>query len=155
PMAIDWAQLADISAAYEPADPKPIVMVGFNRRFSSALTKVRELVAARRLPLVVNYRVNAGYIPSDHWVQGPEGGGRNIGEACHMYDVFRALAGAPARGVTAQAIDPHGSANLRNDNFNATATYHDGSLGALTYPALGPKSLPKERIEIFCDGEAC
>src|SRR5262249_49963339 len=154
PLAIDWAQLADIAAAYERADPKPIVMVGFNRRFSPALAKVRELVADRRAPLVVEYRLNAGYIPVDHWVQGAEGGGRNIGEACHMYDVFRAIAGAAARGVTAQAIDPHGSANLRNDNFNATATYDDGSLGVLTYTALGPKSLPKERIEIFCDGEA-
>jgi predicted dehydrogenase len=56
--------------------------------------------------------------------------------------------------VTAQAIDPRGSANLRNDNFSATATYDDGSLGVLTYTALGPKNLPKERIEIFCDGEA-
>ena len=154
PLAIDWAQLADISAAYQRADPKPIVMVGFNRRFSPALAKVRELVASRRAPLVVEYRLNAGYLPVDHWVQGAEGGGRNIGEACHMYDVFRALAGAPARGVTAQAIDPRGSANLRNDNFSATAAYDDGSLGVLTYTALGPKNLPKERIEIFCDGDA-
>ena len=52
------------------------------------------------------------------------------------------------------AIDPRSTANLRNDNFSVTATYEDGSLGALTYTALGPKGLPKERIEIFCDGEA-
>jgi predicted dehydrogenase len=154
PLAIDWAQLADIAAAYERADPKPIVMVGFNRRFSPALAKVRELTANRRSPLVIEYRLNAGYIATDHWVQGPDGGGRNIGEACHMYDVFRSLAAAPAESVAAQAIDPQATAYLRNDNFSVTARYEDGSLGALTYTALGPKALPKERIEIFCDGEA-
>jgi predicted dehydrogenase/threonine dehydrogenase-like Zn-dependent dehydrogenase len=154
PLAVDWAQLSDVVAAYEQADPKPIVMVGFNRRFSPAVMKVRELVADRRSPLVVEYRVNAGYIPVDHWVQGVEGAGRNIGEACHMYDTMRALAGSPARGVTAQPIDPGSTAYLRNDNFGATATYDDGTLGTLTYTALGPKGLPKERIEIYCDGEA-
>ena len=54
------------------------------------------LVAKRRAPLVVEYRLNAGYIALDHWVHGLHGGSRNIGEACHMYDVFRFLTGAPA-----------------------------------------------------------
>jgi predicted dehydrogenase len=112
------------------------------------------MVASRRSPLVIDYRLNAGYIPGDHWVQTAEGGGRNIGEACHMYDAFRALTGAPPTGVTAQTIDPGGTAYFRNDNFAATVTYADGSLASLTYTALGPKNLPKERIEIFCDGDA-
>jgi predicted dehydrogenase/threonine dehydrogenase-like Zn-dependent dehydrogenase len=154
PLAVDWRQLAEVVDAYAAADPKPIVMVGFNRRFSPALTKAREIVAHRRAPLVIDYRLNAGYIPGDHWVQTAEGGGRNIGEACHMYDAFRALTGAPPTGVTAQTIDPGGTAYFRNDNFAATVTYADGSLASLTYTALGPKNLPKERIEIFCDGDA-
>jgi len=154
PLAIDWPQLASIAAAYERLERKPVLMVGFNRRFSPALVKVKELVAARRAPLVVDYRLNAGYIPPDHWIHGPDGGGRNIGEACHMYDVFRALAASPVRQVSAQQIDPGATAYLRNDNFTATTAYHDGSLASLTYTALGPKALGKERIEVFCDGEA-
>jgi predicted dehydrogenase len=103
---------------------------------------------------MIDYRLNGGYIPLDHWVHGPEGGGRNIGEACHMYDVFRSLAGAAVRAVTAQPIDPHGSAYLRNDNFSASVSYEDGTVATLTYTAMGPKALGKERIEIFGDGEA-
>src|SRR6185295_3562670 len=126
PLAIDWAQLAEVVEAYEALDAKPQLLVGFNRRFSPAVAKVREIVAGRRTPLVVNYRLNAGYIAADHWVQGAEGGGRNIGEACHMYDVFRSLTGAAAKAVSAHAIDPRDSAYLRNDNFVATASYEDG-----------------------------
>ena len=130
-------------------------MVGFNRRFSPALQKLQELVAGRRAPLVIQYRLNAGYIPLDHWVHGAQGGGRNVGEACHMYDVFRFLAGAPVRSIEATAIDPGALPYARNDNFAATIAYEDGTLASLVYTALGPKSgLGKEHITVFCDGEA-
>lgn len=72
-----------------------------------------------------------------------------------MYDVFRALAGSPVASIQAAPIDPQGTAYLRSDNFCATLTYEDGSVGNLVYTALGPKTgLPKERIEVFCDGKA-
>jgi predicted dehydrogenase/threonine dehydrogenase-like Zn-dependent dehydrogenase len=154
PLCLDWAQLEAVVRAYERLDRKPMLMVGFNRRFSPALTKVRELLPVGRGPLMIDYRLNAGYIPLDHWVHGPDGGGRNIGEACHMYDVFRSLAGAPVRALSAHAIDPRSTAYLRNDNFVATAAYEDGTVATLTYTAMGPKAVGKERIEIFCDGDA-
>jgi predicted dehydrogenase len=126
-------------------------MTGFNRRFSPAVQKLRERLAGRSAPIVADYRMNAGYIPLDHWVHGPEGGGRNIGEACHVYDVFDALTGAGVREVHASAIAP--SARLAaNDNFTATITYDDGSLCTLTYTALGAKEHPKERLEVYGDG---
>jgi predicted dehydrogenase len=155
PLAITWSELENVVAAYERQPAPPLLMVGFNRRFSPGIQKVREVTASRRAPLVIQYRLNGGYIPLDHWVHGPQGGGRNIGEACHMYDVFRALAGAPVTTVSAQAIMPGSLPYLRNDNFSATLTYADGSVANLTYTSLGPKSgLGKERIEVFCDGEA-
>jgi predicted dehydrogenase len=102
----------------------------------------------------MSYRVNAGYLPPDHWVQGPQGGGRNLGEACHMYDLFRYLAGAPVTSVSAAAIDPGGLAHSRSENFSATLGYRDGSVATLVYTSLGPKGLAKERLEVFADGEA-
>jgi len=103
----------------------------------------------------MQYRLNAGYIPLDHWVHGAQGGGRNVGEACHMYDVFRFLAGTPARTVDAAAIDPGALPFRRDDNFVATIAYADGSLATLTYTALGPKTgLGKEHLTVFADGDA-
>jgi len=154
PLAITWAQLHNVVAAYEALDTKPVLMVGFNRRFSPALQQVREQIRNRRAPLVIHYRLNGGYIPLDSWVHGPQGGGRNIGEACHMYDVFRSLTGAPVVSVSATSIQPGTMPYLKNDNFVATLGYADGSVATLTYTSLGPKTgLGKERIEIFADGE--
>ncbi|MCU1385403.1 MAG: oxidoreductase domain protein [Acidobacteria bacterium] len=156
PLALNWAELERVTEAHHGAGDgrAPLVLVGFNRRFSPALTMVKQLIASRRAPLVIGYRLNAGYIPLDHWVHGPQGGGRNIGEACHMYDVFRYLTAAPAKAISAEAIDPGDRPYRRDDNFSATITYEDGSLAHLLYTSLGAKSgLGKERIEIFCDGE--
>ena len=96
--------------------------------------------------------MNAGYIPLDHWVHGPEGGGRNIGEACHVYDLFDSLVGgAEVQSVVARSIAPQSDRLARNDNFTATISYDDGSLCTLTYTALGNSDHPKERLEVFCD----
>lgn len=157
PLALTRAELEDIEGFYAslPAGQKaPVVLTGFNRRFSPPLTMAVDILAGRTTPLIANYRMNAGYIPPDNWVHGPEGGGRNLGEACHIYDLFTALTGARVRSVTATAIRPSGSkAWLKNDNFVATIGYEDGSVCTLTYTAQGAKSHPKEQMEIFCDGK--
>jgi predicted dehydrogenase/threonine dehydrogenase-like Zn-dependent dehydrogenase len=153
PLAIDWAGLARVDEARSAA-PAPLLMVGFNRRFSPAVAALAGAVRQRRGPLVMSYRVNAGYLPADHWIQGPQGGGRNIGEACHMYDVFRFLAGAPLASVAATAIDPRSGPYSRSENFSAMLGYEDGSMGSLVYTSLGPRGLAKERLEVFADGEA-
>jgi len=155
PLALTWSELAEVTDTYRSLESRPLLMVGFNRRFSPAMTALKARVAGRRAPLVIEYRLNGGYIPLDHWVQNEQGGGRNIGEACHMYDVFRFLTGAPAVSIVAEAIDPGGLPYRKNDNFSATIRYEDGSLAHLLYTSLGPKAgLAKERVEVFCDGEA-
>ena len=154
PLALSWRELDRIAAVYHGLESAPLLLVGFNRRFSPALTMIKTLIDGRRAPVVVEYRLNAGYIPLDHWVHGPQGGGRNIGEACHMYDVFRFLAAAPVKSIAATPIDPGTLPYQRNDNFSATIGYENGSLAHLLYTSLGPKTgLGKERIEVFCDGE--
>jgi predicted dehydrogenase/threonine dehydrogenase-like Zn-dependent dehydrogenase len=155
PLAITWDELDRVVKSYSELATAPLLMVGFNRRFSPALQALQKRLAVRRAPLVIQYRLNAGYLPLDHWVHGPQGGGRNIGEACHMYDVFRFLTGAPVRSIDAAAIDPGALPYARSDNFAATIAYEDGSIASLVYTALGPKTgLGKEHITVFCDGEA-
>lgn len=155
PLALSWDELERVLEAHDRHGADRTVMVGFNRRFSPAVQRLSAELRSRTAPIVATYRVNAGRIPLDHWVQGPQGGGRNLGEACHMYDVFRSLTGAPVASISATPIDPGGLPLLRNDNFSATLTYEDGSLCTLVYAAVGPKSgLGKERIEVLVDGEA-
>lgn len=144
----------DAIEAFYAANPNgPLLMTGFNRRFAPAVSAAREAIKGRLSPMIVNYRMNAGYIPSDHWVHGPHGGGRNIGEACHIYDLFNALTGSQPVEVQARSIVPASGHWRRDDNFVATVRYADGSLCTLTYTSLGSKEFPKERFDIFVDGK--
>jgi len=153
PLALNEEELAEIEAYLSQASSAPLLMTGFNRRFAPAITEARKLLAGRTSPMIVNYRMNAGYIPSDHWVHGSQGGGRNIGEACHIYDLFNALTGSLPTEVHAVSVVPTSDYWRRDDNFVATIRYEDGSVCTLTYTALGSKDYPKEQAEIFVDGK--
>jgi predicted dehydrogenase len=100
----------------------------------------------------VHYRVNASYLPLNHWTQDPAiGGGRIIGEACHFIDFITFLVGEVPISVSAHALPDNGK--YREDNVSTTFVFADGSLGVVDYLANGDKSFPKERIEIFCAGD--
>ena len=129
-------------------------MVGFNRRYSPHGRQAREFFAGRREPLVMAYRVNAGAIPREHWVQDPEsGGGRIIGEGCHFIDYMQFVCGAPVTSVRGQAIARH-SSGITEDQCVLTFTFADGSVGTLIYAAGGDKALAKERFEAFGAGKS-
>jgi predicted dehydrogenase/threonine dehydrogenase-like Zn-dependent dehydrogenase len=153
PLAMSEQDLAPIVAFYDKNPNGPLLMTGFNRRFSPAVSEAKRLLAGRTSPILVDYRMNAGYIPPDHWVHGAQGGGRNIGEACHIYDLFNALTGSEPVDVHAMSIVPKSKYWRRDDNFVASVRYADGSVCTLTYTAMGAKSYPKERAEIFVDGK--
>ena len=150
PLALNYAQLAEIQAALEQ-QPALLLMVGFNRRFAPLAQRLSEFLRDRQEPLVAHYRVNAGFLPLTHWLHDPEqGGGRIIGEGCHFIDFLAFLIGAPPIAVHAQALPDGG--RYREDNVLLTFTFPDGSLGTVSYLANGDKAFPKERLEAFCGG---
>jgi predicted dehydrogenase len=126
-------------------------MVGFNRRFSPFALHLKDFLADCREPLVIYYRVNAGYIPSTHWVHDPlQGGGRLIGEGCHFIDLLTNLVGQPPVSVITQALPDQG--RYREDNVIMNFSFPEGSIGMVSYLANGDKSFPKERVEVFAGG---
>jgi len=144
PLCLTEADLLEIVRAWEGAG-QPRLMVGFNRRLSPHTLRVHELLAGRRQPLAIHYRVNAGYIPPQHWVHDPvEGGGRILGEGCHFVDLASALVGAPAVRVSAEAVSPDGAVAL--------LSYPDGSVATVAYVSGGHPKVEKERIEVIGAG---
>lgn len=134
-----------------PSTVHGLLTVGFNRRFAPLAQQLAAHFAHRTEALYMHYRVNAGYIPLNHWTQDPKiGGGRIIGEACHFIDFLTFLVGAPPVTVTAHALPDGGK--YREDNVSMTFTFSDGSMGVVDYLANGDKSFPKERVEVFCAG---
>jgi predicted dehydrogenase len=153
PLALTQQELDGISSFYRANPTGPVLMTGFNRRFSPFMKRIREIVTERSGPMMINYRMNAGHIPADNWVHGAEGGGRNLGEACHIYDLFTFLTGARLKSLSAHAIRPSSSHYGITDNFAASMQFDDGSVATLMYTALGSKAHPKERMDIYVDGK--
>ncbi|NQU87002.1 MAG: Gfo/Idh/MocA family oxidoreductase [Mariniphaga sp.] len=130
-----------------------ILLTGFNRRFSKYFEYIKSQVDKRINPLLINYRMNAGYQPLDTWYHSDIGGGRNLGEACHIYDLFTYLTGAKAVDTKVAKIAPATKYFSGSDNFIATTTFDDGSIATLTYTALGNNNFPKETMELYFDGQ--
>ena len=130
----------------------PVLLTGYNRRHSPHAAALALALRGRNGPLALDYRVNAGPLPADHWVYGAQGGGRNLGEACHMYDFFGFLTGSRCIRVQAQAGSSAKTGLRRDDNFTASLGFEDGSIATLLYTALGAADHPKERLECFWDG---
>lgn len=151
PLAISAEEVESIAAALAE-NPQARLMVGFNRRFAPLSTRLKAWLENRSEPLYAHYRVNAGYLPPSHWLHDPaQGGGRLIGEGCHFVDYLTFLTGQLPLSVSASALPDQD--RYRQDNFQITFTYPDGSVGTLTYLANGDKAFPKERVEVFCGGK--
>jgi polar amino acid transport system substrate-binding protein len=146
PLCLTYEELEQIADLKRKA--KTAVMVGFNRRFAPLTTKLKKQLPEGTMSMI--YRVNAGAIPKDSWIQDLEtGGGRIIGEACHFIDYMTHLNGSLPVSLSATALpDPEGL----NDTVNILIEFSNGSTGVVAYYANGAKSLPKEYIEVHTSG---
>lgn len=156
PLAINHDELADVEKAYKAAHAagvRPRLMVGFNRRFSPQVQKMKALLMSVNEPKSFIMTMNAGAIPADHWTQDLEiGGGRIIGEACHFIDLMRFLAGSAIVSIQARRMGDAPGAVITEDNAAITLGFADGSFGTIHYLANGAAGFPKERVEVFAAG---
>jgi predicted dehydrogenase len=151
PMALDTAQLSDLLEAYRKTKNQHLI-IGFNRRFSPHIVKIKKLLVGRNEPLAMSMTVNAGIIPQDNWNHDPAvGGGRIIAESCHFIDLMSHLAESPVLNVSAVQFGSRSA--VLNDKVTIQLDFEDGSIGAINYFSNGSKSYPKEKMEIFCEGK--
>lgn len=152
PLAISREELETIRGIVEAKNDR--VMVGFNRRFSASVRAVKGNFAGVGEPLVMLYRVNAGFIPLESWVQAESQGGRIIGEGCHFIDTMQFLTDARPVSVYAAAIGSR-NAQVRNaDSVSITVRFSDGSVGTLLYLANGDGAISKEYLEVHGGGRS-
>ena len=155
PLCLNVEELKEIvevqSAICNPQSAMSVLMVGFNRRFSSHVEKIRELLQNRGEPLAMSFMVNAGIIPPDVWVHDPEkGGGRIIGEACHFIDLLSYICGAKIVSVASAQMGK--GVAVKEDKMSMVLSFEDGSVGTVNYFGNGSKSYPKEVLEVFSEG---
>ncbi len=151
PLAISEEDLKPIEEFYEGDGKKPLLMVGFNRRFSKYVQEIKVHTDKRINPLFIHYRMNAGYIPLDSWVH--EDGGRIIGEGCHIIDLMTFFTGSEMESISFEELTPRTGYFSSSDNKSIVLKYKDGSVCTIHYFATGNKKIPKEYMEVHFDGK--
>ena len=120
-------------------------MLGFNRRFSPQIKKMKQLLASCKEKKSFVMTINAGSIPKDHWTQDKSiGGGRIVGEACHFIDLLRFLSGSQIASWQQVSMESD-----TNDTISISLKFVDGSIGVINYFSNGSSSVSKERVEVF------
>ena len=151
PLCLNHQELEEIGKAFserQEGESDAVLMVGFNRRFSPQVQRMKKLLKGTKDPKAFVMTVNAGEIPADHWTHDPEtGGGRIVGEACHFIDLIRFLCGAPIKSFQKMEMD-----SSTRDTVILQLDFEDGSVGTIHYFANGSKAFPKERLEVFASG---
>ena len=149
PLCISETEFTEIAALVDSShDRGNRLMVGFNRRFSPLVRFISEGLGAG--PMSILYRINAGPIPVDSWIQDLEkGGGRIVGEVCHFIDLMTFLNGSLPQKVQAFCL-PDPDAHL--DTVNVNLQFENGTIGVISYFANGPKNMSKEYLEVYRAG---
>ena len=148
PLCLNQEELFEISALHRRTNKD--LMVGFNRRFSPFASEIKKRFGSGKMSML--YRINAGKIPADSWIQDSEiGGGRIIGEVCHFIDFMTFVNGSSPVSVSAVALPDN--ENL-NDSVNISLKFENGSIGTILYISNGCKSLSKEYFEMNTYGSS-
>lgn len=151
PLAINMEQLEEVKAAYEINNLH--LFVGFNRRYSPFAKWLKKNMQTEKYPCMIQYTVNAGPVPLDHWTQDPEvGGGRIIGECCHFIDLAVYMTDSKPVDIKTTRLGGTRDAFSDTDNVLLTLSFENGSVAEILYTSLGNKSYPKEQVKVFCNG---
>ena len=149
PLALNLEELNQVIEVYQNQDKT--LTVGFNRRFSPFIQDAKKQLGQANTPIQVIATMNAGMIPANHWTQDMQtGGGRIIGEACHLIDLISYLTGSNVKRVVMNAMGANPNENT--DNATMLLEYENGSSGVINYFANGSKSYSKERVEVYSQG---
>lgn len=154
PLCTNEQELSELRTLASQSRALPILFVGHNRRFSPHTVQMRKWLAGRQSPLVMQMRVNTGFVPATHWVHSDdEGRSRVVGEMSHFIDLIQSLSGALVARVSAERISGDNRSTVNNDNIAVSFKLTDGSVGTLIYSASGDKAYSREALEIFFDGK--
>ncbi len=151
PLTLDEEELREIIHAYELSRHEQALhlMVGYNRRFAPLSLKLRSVFEEINSPLLIIYRVNAGYLSPESWYQDPAQGGRLVGECCHFIDFAQFLSCSYPIRVVSYGILDKDKPSFLCDNLIILIQMKNDSLASILYTSMGDPSLPKERIEVF------
>ena len=153
PIAVNNQQLDEFKNSYNDLVSKnfqPFLMLGYNRRYSTLIKRVKDNLEFMKQPCSINYNINAGQIDKQSWLHDLDiGGGRIIGEVCHFIDLIKYLTNSRISTYSFQSIDMKEHVS---DNISINFKFSNNSIANINYFSNGNKNFPKETINIFCNG---
>lgn len=153
PMVVDFDELKEFREFFK-ANPTAPLCVDYNRSFSPYVRKIKQVLNHRTSPVMIHYRINAGYLPKDHLGRTESGAGRIIGEAGNIVDLFYYLIGSKPISVSVESLHSSKDMLFPTDNFSTQIHFSDGSIATLLYTSLGNYKLGQERMELFFDSKS-
>lgn len=152
PLCLNLDELECIRKTYESSNGE--LFCGLNRRHAPLIKQIKKTLQTDKIPAIYSYITNAGFIPSEHWVQDEKnGGGRIIGEACHFIDTIQSLDGSRLTGM--QVNFANNDAYPKKDNAIINLQFESGAVGNVIYTSMGSKKYPKEQLRVFSNGSVC
>ncbi|HOJ10786.1 MAG TPA: Gfo/Idh/MocA family oxidoreductase [Clostridiales bacterium] len=155
PMGLNRDQCKAVVEAVKRSKVK--YTVGYNRGMAPMVTKARDLIdnELHGSKKMIYHRIQAPFRES-HWTHLPEiGGGRFVGEGCHIFDLLCEIVQAPPVTVFASGGTFLNPEKVKiPDSGVVTITFADGSIGTTLINSAGCPDFPKEATEIYCDGKA-
>lgn len=152
PMVTNQQQLEQLSLFLNAHAHIPLC-VDYSRSYAPFMRKIKHELSRRKTPVFIHYRVNAGFVPKEHWMQTNVGAGRIIGEACYIIDLFLFLVNKQPISVSVEALHAVADNIFPTDNFSVHISFEDGSLCSILYTALGHDGMGQERMELFFDAK--
>ena len=147
PLALNNKQFEEIIEVYNSKESSAL-MVGFNRRFSSHALEIKKQIKDVSSPINIIANMNAGFVPSDNWVNKENiGGGRIIGEACHLIDLCIFFTNSLVSNVCMSGIE-----SVNNEGLNEGSIllkFKNNSNAVINYFTNGAEAYQKERVEIY------
>jgi predicted dehydrogenase/threonine dehydrogenase-like Zn-dependent dehydrogenase len=151
PLALNVRELNKIKKTFKKNQNSNLT-VGFNRRFSPHIQKIKSYLKENNSNLNIIANMNAGHLTEDHWTKNLKvGGGRIIGEACHLIDVCVFLTGSLIKSVCVNSLGK--DTDLGTDNLSILLKFENGSNAVINYFSNGSNKYSKERLEVYSQGK--
>lgn len=150
PMALTEAECRELYRAVVLSGNQ--LTVGFNRRYAPFYKELKQSLAGRTSPAVIDCRVSSPGISGSYWMADPAIGGAIIGEAVHFVDLMYWLLESEPVNVSAYCLPTGKTEPVGENNLVATFRFADGSIGSLNYSTIGSKKAAGERVEVFAKG---
>jgi len=153
PMALDADECEAVASAVKRNNVK--YTVGYNRGLAPMITKASSLLKDLDGKKMIYHRIQAPF-PEDSWTHDPNvGGGRFVGEGCHIFDLLCGLVQKPPVSVYASGGTFLNPKLVRiPDSAIVTITFADGSVAATLITSAGCPAFPKEVTEVYCENKA-